>query len=106
MTLLNRPSDGLLSVLIALRNALVAFGPQTETRLLGLAAPPTVVPDGKPDMARKTLVRWIQLGFFVREGQRISLASEVHSVERDDIQQLRALVLRVLLRSHNNPAFV
>jgi hypothetical protein len=105
MTLLNRPSDGLLSVLISLRNALLAFGPQTEPKLLALGAPSTVVPDGRPDMARKTLVRWIQLGFFVREGQKISLASEVHPIERDDIDQLRALVLRLLLRPDNNPAF-
>jgi hypothetical protein len=105
MTLLNRASDGLLTVLVALRNALLAFGPQTESKLLALAAPPTVVSDGKPDMARRTLARWVQLGFFVREGQEIRLADEVQAVAREDISQLRGMVLRLLLRSDNNPAF-
>lgn len=105
MTLLNRPSDGLLSVLIALRNALLVFGPQSEAKLLELAAPPTVVPDGKPDMARKTLVRWIQLGLFVRNGQKIALTDEVRTIARDDTDGLRTLVLRLLLTADNNPAF-
>jgi hypothetical protein len=105
MTLLNRPSDGLLSVLVALRNALLVFGPQSEAKLLELAAPPTVVPDGKPDMARKTLVRWIQFGFFVRNGQKITLTDKARTIAHDDIDGLRALVLRLLLTSDNNPAF-
>lgn len=105
MTILNRPSDGLLSVLIALRSALLVFGPQTETKLLELAAPSTVVPDGKPDMARKTLVRWIQLGFFTRKGQKIVLADEVRAVAPDDIDGLRAAILHLLLTRDNNPAF-
>jgi hypothetical protein len=105
MTVLNRASDGLLSVLVALRNALLAFGPQTESKLLALAAPATVVPDGKPDMARRTLTRWVQLGFFMKEGQDVFLSSDLQSIGRDDINGFRAVVLRLLLRPDNNPAF-
>ncbi|HJQ12905.1 MAG TPA: protein DpdG [Gemmatimonadaceae bacterium] len=105
MTLLNRPSDGLLSVLIAIRNALLVFGAQSEVKLLELAAPPTVTPDGKSDMARKTLTRWIQLGLFVRNGEKITLTDEARTLARDDIEGLRSLVLRLLLMSDNNPAF-
>ena len=34
MSILNRPSDGLLSVLIALRSGLLAYGPKPEAELL------------------------------------------------------------------------
>ena len=67
MSILNRPSDGLLSVLLALHRGVLAYGPQSEAALLDLVAPSTVVPDGKPDMARKSLTRWTQLGFFSSE---------------------------------------
>ena len=64
MSILNRPSDGLLSVLLALRRAVLAYGPRPDSELIELVAPSSVVTEGKPDLARKTLNRWKQLGFF------------------------------------------
>lgn len=104
MSILNRPSDGLLSVLLALRRALIAYGPQTEARLLELCAPPSVVPDGKPDMARKTLTRWKQLGFFRDVDGHVQLHPNVARIGADDIAGVRAAVLRLVLASENNPA--
>lgn len=104
MSILNRPSDGLLSVLLALRRALIAYGPQTEARLLELCAPPSVAPEGKPDMARKTLTRWKQLGFFRDVDGHVQLHPDVARIGADDIPGVRAAVLRLVLASENNPA--
>jgi hypothetical protein len=104
VSILNRPSDGLLSVLLALRRGLAAFGPQTETRLLELCAPASVVPDGKPDLARKTLMRWKQMGFFRQNDGLIHLSSAIGEIAADDLDGLRAAVLRLVLAPENNPA--
>lgn len=103
MSILNRPSDGLLSVLLALRRALIAYGPQPEARLLELCAPPSVVPEGKPDMARKTITRWKQLGFFEEVDGRLQLHADVAAIGVDDLDRLRAAVLRLVLAPENNP---
>jgi hypothetical protein len=102
MSILNRPSDGLPSVLVALRNALVAFGPQTDSRLLELAAPTSVLTDGKPDMARKTLTRWKQLGFFEQADEVVTLSHSISAVPVDDLDGLRKAVLRLILSPENN----
>lgn len=104
MSILNRPSDGLLSVLLALYRALLAYGSQTELQLLQVCAPSTVVPDGKPDMARKTLTRWKQLGFFVEVDGLVHLSPEIAEIDVDDLNSFRAAVLRMVLLPSNNPA--
>jgi len=104
MSLLNRPSDGLLSVLIALYRAVVGFGRRPEADLLKLIAPASVVPDGKAEMARRTLTRWKQLGFFNEEAGLIGLSPAIASVRADDFNSFRSAVLRLLLLPGNNPA--
>ncbi len=104
MSILNRPSDGLLSVLLALRRALIAYGPQPEARLLELCAPRSVVPEGKPDMARKTITRWKQLGFFEEIDGQLRLRADIAAIGVDDLDRLRATVLRLLLAADNSPA--
>src|SRR5262245_18593488 len=107
MSILNRPSDGLLSALLALWRAVHAYGPQSESDLLRLVAPATVVPDGKPrpDLARKTLTRWKQLGFFGERGGQIHLSPEIAGVAIDDLGALRPTILRLVLSPMNNPQF-
>lgn len=103
MSVLNRPSDGLLSVLIALRSTLLAFGPLSADRLIALTAPPSAV--GAGDMARKTLLRWTQLGMFIDAGESIALAPTLHSVPPHDLDGLRRALLRLVLSHNNNPGF-
>jgi hypothetical protein len=103
MSILNRPSDGLPSVLLALHRAIVAYGPMSEARLLALSAPLTVVQDGKPDMAKKTLFRWKQLGFFKESGRGISLTPQARLDPETDLDRLRKVVLNLLLAPENNP---
>jgi len=105
MSILNRASDGLLTVLLALRQALLAYGPESDADLLALVAPPSIVPDGKPDMARKTLSRWKQLGFFADVDGVVHLGASVAGIATDDLDGLRAAVLKLVLASENNPAF-
>lgn len=108
MSILNRPSDGLLSVLIALHRAILAFGIQTESDLLELVAPESVVPDGKPkpDLAKKTLARWKQLGFFVEDDGRVKLDARIASIPATDSDSLRAAILRMVLAPENNPGIL
>ena len=106
MSILNRPSDGLLSVLLALHRGVLAYGPQYEGALLDLVAPSSVVPDAKPDMARKTLTRWKQLGFFSSNVDGvITLSAAIETVAPNESDRLRAAVLRLVLAPENNPAF-
>ena len=100
MSLLNRPSDGLPSILVALFRCLLAFGPMTESELLDLVAPATVV---KQDLAKKTLARWKQLGFFsIRDGSVVELPSSIAAVGADDPMRLRAEILRIVFEERNN----
>jgi hypothetical protein len=102
MSILNRPADGLLSVLLALRRALIAYGKQPEEDLLGLIAPSSVVTDGKPDMARKTLTRWKQLAFFSDVDGVIALSEPIARIDTDDLDGLRVAVLRLILAPENS----
>jgi hypothetical protein len=104
LSILNRPSDGLSTVLLALRRALIAYGPQDEERLRQLCAP-EVGALKDPGMARRTLTRWIQLGVFEQTtGGRIALSADVKAIEADDLRRFRAALLRVVLADRNNPA--
>lgn len=97
MSILNRPSDGLLTVLLALRRAVLAYGPQSDSDLIELVAPSSVVPEGKPDLTKKTLSRWKQLGFFDDVDGVVHLNSAIASIGSDDLPGLRAVVLRLVL---------
>lgn len=100
MSLLNRPSDGLPSVLIALFRTLSAFGSMPESELIELVAPATAV---KQDMAKKTLTRWKQLGFFdTGDGATVLLAPSIASVRISDSVSLRTEILRLIFLEKNN----
>lgn len=101
MSILNEPSDGTLSVLLALRGALRVYGAMSKDRLLSLCAPEAVT-DG--DRARKTLQRWLQLGAFIAGDGRVQLAEGLMTDATDNLDVLRAALLEIVLRSDNNPA--
>lgn len=104
MSIMNRPSDGLLSTLLALWRAVCAYGPRSEEDLLRLVVPATVV-TGRQDLAAKTLTRWKQLGFFAERDGRICLSEEIAAIDPDDLDACRAAVLRLVLLPSNNPEF-
>lgn len=99
MSILNRPSDGLLSVLLALRKALLAYEAQPYDDLVDLVAPASVT---SPEMAKHTLTRWMQLGFFAESDGKIRLSDAVSNIPLEDLDGLRAAVLRLILLPDNN----
>jgi hypothetical protein len=107
MTLLNRPSDGLISVLLALHRAIATFGPKTESDLIALVAPPSLFSDGKPDMARKTLTRWLKLGYFSGgKDEPVRLSDRLVGVDPSNQNALRTAILRLVLARENNPTLL
>jgi len=121
MGLLNRPSDGQLSVLLAFRRALLHRGPIPRQELLDLCAPKTLwslaqpLSDDKKDasnkkeqqQARITLIRWLEIGFFSQAeepDETISLAPAVKELGLDlkDPAPLRTAIRRLVLSPQNN----
>jgi len=79
MSILNRPSDGLVSVLVALVRASVMIGTMPKSKLLDICSPKSLG-DGKQDMATKTTNRWIELGLFeVSDNDEIKVADKYRS---------------------------
>jgi hypothetical protein len=76
MSILNRPSDGLVSVLIATVRSSVLLGSMPKNKLLDVCSPKSFG-DGRQDMAIKSLNRWIELGLFtVSEQDDVKVADE------------------------------
>ena len=104
MSILNRPSDGLASVLIAIRNGLVSYGPMSDDELLELVSPATL---GSKDMAKKTLSRWKQIGAFeVDEKGRTNLNPQLAGLPIADIDAFRRAILDLVQAPENNPELV
>lgn len=121
MGLLNRASDGQLSVLLALRRALLHRGPLPKQELLDLCAPKTLwssaqsTSEDKRDesskkeqqQAKATLTRWLEIGFFSQADdpdKTISLAPTFKepSLESMEPVPLRAAIRRLVLSPTNN----
>ncbi|HEX8441712.1 protein DpdG [Archangium sp.] len=122
MGLLNRPSDGQLSVLLAFRRALLLRGPLPRQELLDLCAPRTLWASAQPGddekkdeankkeqyQARITLTRWLEIGFFIQEEneeQTISLAPAFKQpgLDSKDPAPLRTALRRLVFSPANNP---
>jgi hypothetical protein len=103
MSLLNRPSNGLHSVLIAIFKLLLMRGKLPRQDLLDLIAPPTLVED--QDMAKKTLNRWVQLGLFQKSADdEISLVGDKKF--KPTIDSLPSLSRSLALKPENNTDFL
>lgn len=109
MGILNRPSDGLPSVLFALVRTLRALGPMPEAELLAICAPAalqdhaTTFEDGK--QARQTLRRWRQLGLFEEIDGKITLIYEARAVDVTGLAgvfRLGGLLRKLVLNAENN----
>ena len=109
MSLLNRPSDGLYSILIAIFKVLLMKGKLPRQELLDLIAPPTLFADQdedkKQDMVKKTLNRWVQLGLFQKSANdEISLVGDKKS--KPTIDSLPSLSRSLALKPENNSDFL
>lgn len=102
MSLLNRPSDGLPSVLAVLFKFLVQQGPTSVERLVSLCSPSPAVKDS---FVEKTLNTWLDLGLFERlSGEKVGLHSDLRRTERT-LDVLPRIVRRLVLAERNNTNF-
>ena len=80
MSLLNRPSDGMLSVLVVLFNLLLK-GAQSRDFIVNVCSPVSVVKDKSVE---QTLNTWIKLGMFHEAPDgKLSIHQDVRKVDRD-----------------------
>ncbi|MHB1056924.1 MAG: protein DpdG [Rhodanobacter sp.] len=106
MSLLNITNDGLPNVLVTLVATLQrAKKPLTRVDLLARIAPDGITDDdGK--MARQTLNRWLELGFFEEVGEFVRLVQPLESAVNDEVALLKAVRMAArtcALSEANNP---
>lgn len=100
MSLLNRPSDGIYPVLIALFK-LLEKGSLPKEQLLALCAPPAHC-TGSTDHAGNTLNTWLSFGLFERKKDDvIGIHSDIPLKERKSTN-LRRLARKIVLNKENN----
>jgi len=105
MAILNQTNDGLFHVLIILIRCLVAIGPSKKEKLLALCAPESIV---DPKMARQTLRRWTQIGFFEETEDVISFCEDLpikFSKRNLSNNEIARVVRHLLFCSKNNERF-
>jgi hypothetical protein len=103
--LLNRTSDGSAPILLVLWRAIRHLGPLSRERLLGLCAPESF--DRKN--ATGTLKRWLELGLFFIEGEKVRLAPPFDRLEKSDGPEWRSFrreVRRLVLAEKSNGDFL
>jgi hypothetical protein len=101
MSLLNLPSDGLRSVLVAIHRAIEYEGPIERERLLSLCAPDEISDGGQ---LRQTLNTWLQLGLLRESNGKIALHREIPKGDRT-LDRLPVVARRFLLAPENNERF-
>ena len=99
MSLLNRPSDGLYSVLIVVYKLLAQEGPMTVQQFVELCAPESC---GDQSQVRMTLNTWVKLGLFGKaEDDKISFSKSVSKSEKT-CEALPRVARRLVLAPDNN----
>jgi hypothetical protein len=101
MSLLNLPSDGLHSVLVAMHRTLEYEGPIEKERLLDLCGPEEV---SDPKQVRQTMNRWLELGLLRESNGKISLNAEIPKCERTT-EHLPSVARQRLMAPENNEKF-
>lgn len=99
MSLLNRASDGMYSVLIAINNLLIQEGSLPIQQIIDLCAPEGC---GDATQVRQTLNTWVKLGFFSKsEDDKISFSKLISKKERTR-EALPRITRRLVLAPENN----
>lgn len=108
MSLLNRPSDGIHSVLTVIFKLLLAEKSIELDTLVGLCAPNGAIDEKKDkneEKTRQTLNRWIQLGLFQKsKDEKVAIHPDLRKDERD-LQSLPSVARRIVLAEYNNTDF-
>jgi hypothetical protein len=100
MSLLNRPSDGIHSILIVIHNLLTQEGTLAIDEIIGLCAPEDT---GDSTQVRQTLNTWVKLGLFDRSAEgKIAFHKTIPRKDRD--REALPRVTRQLVLSDTNNA--
>lgn len=105
MSILNQTNDGLFNVLIALAKGLATIGTCKKEKLLDYCAPISLTDQ---DMAKKTLRRWTQIGFFSEENDVVQFSSNLkftYSRKHFDLDELRDDIRNLIYARRNNERF-
>jgi hypothetical protein len=103
MSILNRPSDGLLNIILVLAKCVLAEGPIARDRLLKLCAPSPAV--GSDDACRKSLNTALDISLFHPGENGIVLAPDLPADARNPktgIGRLRDTICTLVLSERNN----
>lgn len=99
MSLLNRPSDGIYPVLIAIFQLLLSRKSLAKDQMLKLCAPPEAC---SQDHANNTLNTWTSLGLFdVKPDGTVTIHPDILGSERKP-ENLRRITRRLVLDPKNN----
>lgn len=102
MTLLNRASDGLASVLVTVVRTLREVGPMERDALIDLLTPGSLGDDAAKRV-RETILRWEQLGLFVESGSELALSPDYTNIvheysDQPTMDELRRTTLELVLK--------
>jgi hypothetical protein len=105
MSILNRPSDGLYSILLTLVTALFREKPVSRDNLIRIYGPPPSQDyEKRLNLIRGTLNRWIALGLFVEDDNNVRLAIDPNKGESVESFLMRLpAICRQLAWSRSNP---
>jgi hypothetical protein len=112
MTILNRPTDGLPSVLLTLWKCMrLRRSPYEKDELQNLCAPKTLgtlgIEADPQQQVRQTITRWGQLGLWRIEGGKIKLEDQFKSIrvdedEKANFESFRSACLSLVLKPDNS----
>ena len=100
MSLLNRPSDGMHSVLVVIHNLIIQEGSLPFQQIVELCSPEGC---GDPAQVRQTLNTWIEFGLFTKsEDQKVSFSKSLSKSDKTR-ENLRKVARKILFATDNNP---
>ena len=108
MAILNRASDGLVSVFVTLVRSNIVFGKMPRQKLLDICCPKSLVGD-KQEKGTQTLNRWHELGLFViSDNDQIQVAENFRGKLENvnaTTSEIAAVALEIILSEQNNLNF-
>ncbi len=98
MSILNRPSDGLHNVMVALYGAIVEFGPLSKEDLVRLCSHPRA----GDESVLKTLKTWLDAGLFVATDGTIDIKLSCRPIGENSLAKSARIAARTLAMSETN----
>ncbi|MDB2637908.1 protein DpdG [Alphaproteobacteria bacterium] len=98
MTILNNESDGDLEILITMSKYLLGKPPLHSDDIKNIFVPN----GGDPKKLNNTILRWSQLGLFIKSGENLSLSEDFSSIKTSEFESAFPKKLCQLMFSEDN----